>query len=68
MKPRHKIKASTLDRYREIRKLLEDNNVPIYVASEKRLMLSTDELSQELISQVESKEGIVRVDPLFSLQ
>ena len=68
MPTRYKIKATTPAQYQDIRALLEANNVTIFVASDKRFMLSTGDLSKDLITQVETKGGVVTLDTLLNLE
>ena len=67
MAERVKIKTSNLALYKAIRSLLE-NQVRIYVASEKRGILSTDPLPDDLKAQLEAYEVTVSPEVQYDLE
>lgn len=67
MAERVKIKTSNLALYKAIRSMLE-NRVRIYVASEKRGILSTDPLPDDLKAQLEARGVTVSPEVQYDLE
>ena len=63
---RFKIKSMNAENFTAVRQLVK-GTVPIYVESEKRLTLSTGELSRELRSQIEDSGATVTEEQQYDL-
>ncbi len=63
---RCKIKALDLQSYDEIKTIIMRQR-PIYVESKKRLTLSTNDLSLELLEAIKAKGAIVTKDEQYDL-
>jgi len=64
---RYKVKAPDLPAYREILEIL-DGRVPIFVASEKRHLLSTGDLPKDCLEEISARGAEVRPEIQYDLE
>jgi hypothetical protein len=65
---RYKVRATTDSGFHELLSLLQDEDVPVYVCSPGRLLLSTGDLPDDVREQVVSLGGSVSVDRRYDLE
>lgn len=64
---RYKVKAPDLPAYREILDLL-NGRVPIFVASEKRHLLSTGDLPKDCLEEISARGAEVKPETQYDLE
>lgn len=64
---RYKVRAPNPSSYQEILHLLS-GRVPIFVASEKRQILSTGDLPEDCLQEIAAKGGQVKPDVQYDLE
>lgn len=64
---RYKVKAPDLPAYREILDLL-NGRVPIFVASEKRHLLSTGDLPKDCLEEISARGAEVKPEIQYDLE
>ena len=68
MSLRYKIKAPSDKAYREVRETLRAKNVHVFVASEKRRMLSTGNIPAKLLDDIKERGATVTADQHYDME
>lgn len=64
---RYKIKVNSNKAYRDVRDLLRAKHVQIFVASEKRHMISTARISSTLMSEIKEHGATISEERIYDL-
>jgi len=65
---RYRVKIADKDLYKAIEATLRDNQVNVFAASEKRGLLSTDPLPEDLASFIEERGGSVTPEFQYDME
>jgi len=65
---RYRVKAPDLPAYRDLLELLNGRRVPVFVASEKRRLLSVGDLPDEARMEIASKGAEITPDFQYDLE
>ena len=68
MASRYKIQVPDLTIYRAVQEQLREQNVPIFVASEKRRLFSTGRIPRNIISSLEKFGATITEDHQYDLE
>lgn len=68
MPVRYKIKVPSDKAYREVQETLRAKNVHVFVASEKRRILSTGNISAQLLEDIKGRGATVTADQQYDLE
>ena len=65
---RYRVKIADKDLYQEVKSALRENQVHVFAASEKRGLLSTDTLPEDLSSFIEEHGGSVTPEFQYDME
>lgn len=68
MAKRYKIRAPSEKAYRDVCATLRAENVPVFVASEKRRVISTGSIPAKVITDIKERGATVSADQQYSME
>ncbi len=68
MTVRYKIKSPSDETYREVQETLRARNVQVFVASEKRRMISAGNIPAKLLDDIKERGATVTLDQQYDME